>query len=44
MERSDEIRRVVERWFAGISAADGEAVLERLSGHPATLMVGTDRL
>jgi adenylate cyclase len=42
MERSDEIRRVVERWFAGISAADGEAVLERLSGHPGTLMIGTD--
>lgn len=42
MEPSEEIRRVVERWIAGISAADGEAVLARLSEHPGTLLIGTD--
>jgi len=31
MEPSEEIRRVVEWWMAGISGADGDAVLARLS-------------
>lgn len=42
MESSEEIRRVVERWFAGISASDGNAVLARLSEHPCTVFIGTD--
>jgi class 3 adenylate cyclase len=42
MEQSEEIRRVVERWIAGISAADVDAVLARLSEHPGTLLIGTD--
>jgi hypothetical protein len=33
---------VVERWFAGISASDGNAVLARLSEHPCTVFIGTD--
>src|SRR4030095_7830501 len=42
MQSSEEIRRVVERWMAGISSADAESVLERLSEHPSTLLIGTD--
>jgi adenylate cyclase len=42
MEPSEEIRRVVERWIAGISAGEGEAVFARLSEHPGTLVIGTD--
>jgi class 3 adenylate cyclase len=42
MEPSEEIRRVIERWIAGISAADGDAVLARVSEHPGTLLIGTD--
>jgi adenylate cyclase len=42
MEPSEEIRRVVERWIAGISAGDGDAVFARLSEHPGTLFIGTD--
>lgn len=42
MDESEEIRRVVERWLAGISAADADAVFARLSEHPGTLIIGTD--
>jgi adenylate cyclase len=42
MEPSEEVRRVVERWMAGISCADRDAVLARLSKHPGTLLIGTD--
>jgi hypothetical protein len=33
---------VVQRWIAGISAGDGDAVFARLSEHPGTLFIGTD--
>jgi class 3 adenylate cyclase len=42
VEQSEEIRRIVERWFAGMSAADGDAVLARFSEHPGTFFIGTD--
>jgi class 3 adenylate cyclase len=42
VEQSGEIRRIVERWFAGMSAADGDAALARFSEHPGTLFIGTD--
>jgi class 3 adenylate cyclase len=42
MERSEEIRRVVERWMAAIGAGDADPVLARLSEHPGTLLIGTD--
>jgi class 3 adenylate cyclase/ketosteroid isomerase-like protein len=42
MEPSEEIRRVVERWLVALSHGDKEAVLARLSEHPATLLIGTD--
>lgn len=42
MERSEEIRRVVERWTAANAAGDNDAALSRLSGEPGTLVIGTD--
>ena len=42
MEQSEEIRRVIERWLTALSSGDAEAVLARLSEHPATLLIGTD--
>lgn len=42
MEPSEEIRRVVERWLTALSDGDADAVLSRLSEHPATLLIGTD--
>jgi adenylate cyclase len=42
VERSEEIRRVVERWEKAIAAGDDETILSRLSDDPGTLMIGTD--
>ena len=42
MERSEEIRRVVERWTKTIGEGDADSVLGRLSEHPGTIIVGTD--
>ena len=42
MERSEEIRRVVERWTKAIGEGDADAALGRLSDHPGTVIVGTD--
>lgn len=42
MEQSEEIRRVIERWTAAISAGDAASALGRLSDHPGTVAVGTD--
>jgi adenylate cyclase len=42
VERSEEIRRIVERWFAALSAGDVEAVFSRFSDHPGVLAIGTD--
>jgi adenylate cyclase len=42
VERSEEIRRVVERWTQAISEGDADSVLRRLSEHPGTAIVGTD--
>jgi ketosteroid isomerase-like protein len=42
VERSEEIRRIVERWFAALSAGDIEAVFSRFSDHPGVLAIGTD--
>jgi adenylate cyclase len=42
MERSDEIRRVVERWLSAVNAGDGEEVLARVSEHPGMVWIGTD--
>ena len=42
MERSEEIRRVVERWTKTIGEGDADSVLGRLSEHPGTVIVGTD--
>jgi class 3 adenylate cyclase/ketosteroid isomerase-like protein len=41
VERSEEIRRVIERWTRAIADGDAEC-LERLSDHQGTLIVGTD--
>ena len=41
MERSEEIRRVIERWTRAIADGD-EDCLERLSTHDGTLLIGTD--
>src|SRR5215471_2556349 len=41
MEKSEEIRRVIERWTRAIADGDAEC-LERLSTHEGTLIVGTD--
>ena len=42
VERSDEIRRVVDRWTKAIAEGDADSVLGRLSEDPGTLIVGTD--
>lgn len=42
MKPSVEIRRVVDRWLAAVTTCDVESVLERLSPHPGTLVIGTD--
>lgn len=42
MEPSEEIRRVVERWFIAASAGDSEEVLARVSEHPGMVWIGTD--
>ena len=42
VERSEEIRRVVERWTKAIGEGDADSVLGRLSEHPGTVIVGTD--
>ena len=39
MERSEEIRRVVERWTKAIAEGDDEAILGRLSDDAGTLMI-----
>jgi class 3 adenylate cyclase/ketosteroid isomerase-like protein len=41
VEKSEEIRRVIERWTRAIAEGDAEC-LERLSRHDGTLIVGTD--
>jgi class 3 adenylate cyclase len=41
MEKSEEIRRVIERWTTA-TARGGDDALGRLSEHPGTLMIGTD--
>jgi len=42
MERSEEIRRVIERWTKAVAEGDHDSALERLSEHPGTLMIGND--
>jgi adenylate cyclase len=42
MEPSEEIRRIVQRWNRAIAECDADSALERLSGHPGTLVIGTD--
>jgi class 3 adenylate cyclase/ketosteroid isomerase-like protein len=42
VERSEEIRRVIDRYTRAIADADAESALGRLSEHPGTLIVGTD--
>jgi adenylate cyclase len=42
VERSAEIRGVVERWFDSMTDADVDSVLGRLSEHPDALSIGTD--
>jgi hypothetical protein len=42
VEPSEEIRRIVDRWTKAISEGDAVSALGRLSGHPGTLIVGTD--
>lgn len=42
MERSEEIRRIIDRYTRAIADADAESALGRLSEHPGTLIVGTD--
>jgi adenylate cyclase len=42
MDRSEEIRRVVQRWTKTIAEGDSDSVLGRLSEHPGTVIVGTD--
>jgi hypothetical protein len=42
VERSEEIRRVIERWMRAISTGDDETALRRLSDEPGTLLIGTD--
>ena len=42
MERSEEIRRIVERFTKATVAGDHEAALGRLSGHAGTLIIGND--
>ena len=42
MERSEEIRRVVERWTSANASGDNDAALSRISSESGTLMIGTD--
>jgi ketosteroid isomerase-like protein len=42
VEPSEEIRRIVERWTAAISAGDAASALARLSDQPGTVAIGTD--
>jgi len=42
VERSEEIRRVIERWTKASADGDADTVLGRLSNEPGTLIVGTD--
>src|SRR5205807_1000264 len=42
MERSEEIRRLVERWIIAVSTGDGDAVVARMSEHSGSLLIGTD--
>jgi SnoaL-like domain len=42
VERSEEIRRVVERWISALADGDVDAVLGRLSDHVSALSIGTD--
>jgi class 3 adenylate cyclase len=42
VEPSEEIRRVVHRWLVANIEGDGDAVMARISEHPALLAVGTD--
>ena len=42
VERSEEIRRVIERWTKAVSEGDHDSALGRLSEHPGTLMIGND--
>ena len=42
MEPSDEVRRVLERWFAAARDGDSDGFTSRLSKDPGSLTVGTD--
>jgi adenylate cyclase len=42
VERSEEIRRIVERFTKATAAGDHEAALGRLSEHAGTLIIGND--
>jgi ketosteroid isomerase-like protein len=42
VEASEEIRRIVHRWTKSIAEGDAASVLERLSEHDGTLIIGTD--
>ncbi len=42
MEKSEEIRRIIDRWTRAISEGDVASALGRLSDHPGTVVIGTD--
>jgi class 3 adenylate cyclase len=42
VERSEEIRRVMERWFVAARDGDVEEYTARISSHPGTLGIGSD--
>jgi class 3 adenylate cyclase len=42
MERSEELRRVVERFLAAFETGDGDLIVARMSGHPEVVIIGTD--
>jgi class 3 adenylate cyclase len=42
VERSEEIRRVMERWFVAYRDGDADEYTARISGHPGTLAIGSD--
>jgi class 3 adenylate cyclase/ketosteroid isomerase-like protein len=42
VERSEEIRRIIERWSRAVSEGDHESALERLSELPDTHIIGMD--
>jgi adenylate cyclase len=42
MEPSEEIRRIIHRWMVATSGGDADAVLARVSMHPAAVTIGTD--